>query len=84
MNEEKKNNHKPKKDSPLNKWAVFSGMAFQMAISIAGGVFLGIWLDKKVPNNYSAFTISCSLLGVFIALLQVYKTVKSLDNDKNT
>jgi len=84
MNEEKKNNTKPKKDSPLNNWAVFSGMAFQMAISIAGGVFLGIWLDKKIPNKFSAFTIGCSLLGVFIALYQVYKTLKSLDNDKNS
>ena len=73
---------KKKKEKPLNNWAVFTGIAFQMAVVITGGVLLGIWLDKKVENKYSAFTISCSLLGVFIALYQVYKTVKDLDNDK--
>jgi len=73
---------KKKKGKPLNNWAVFSGMAFQMAVVITGGVLLGIWLDKKFENKYSAFTISCSLLGVFIALYQVYKTIKDLDNDQ--
>lgn len=72
---------KKKKEKPLNNWAVFSGIAFQMAVVITGGVLLGIWLDTKFENKYSAFTISCSLLGVFIALYQVYKTVKGLDND---
>lgn len=70
-----------KKEKPLNNWAVFTGIAFQMAVVITGGVLLGIWLDTKYENKYSAFTISCSLLGVFIALYQVYKTVKDLDND---
>ncbi|MFD1284122.1 AtpZ/AtpI family protein [Mesonia ostreae] len=72
---------KKNKEKPLNNWAVFTGIAFQMAVVITGGVLLGIWLDTKFENKYSAFTISCSLLGVFIALYQVYKTVKDLDND---
>jgi len=54
-------------------------IAFQMGIIIAAGVFLGIWLDEKFPNKFSAYTISLSLLGVFIALYQVYRSVKNLD-----
>lgn len=52
-----------------------------MGITIAGGVFLGIWLDEKFPNKYSAYTISFSLLGVFIALWQVYRGVRDLNDD---
>jgi len=52
-----------------------------MGIIIAGGVFLGIWLDKKFPNEYSGFTIGISLLGVFIALYQVIRKVSQISKD---
>ena len=69
-----------KKDRP-NKYLQFVNIAFQMGIIIAAGVFLGIWLDEKFPNKYSAYTIAISLLGVFIALYQVYRSVKSMNED---
>ena len=52
-----------------------------MGLIIGGGVFLGIWLDKKYPNEYSGFTIGISLLGVFIALYQVIRKVSQLSKD---
>ena len=64
-----------------NKYLQFVNIAFQMGIIIAAGVFLGIWLDEKFPNKYSAYTIIISLLGVFIALYQVYRSVKDLNED---
>jgi len=70
----KKNQH--------NKYLGFVNIAFQMGISIAVGVFVGIWLDEKFPNKYSAYTISLSLLGVFVALYQVYRAVKNLNEDE--
>lgn len=69
------------KKDPLNKYLAFVNMGLQMGLIIGGGVFLGIWLDEKFPNKYSAFTISVSLLGVFIALYQVFRMVKDLDKD---
>lgn len=69
-----------KKDQ-RNKYLGFVNIALQMGIIIAAGVFLGIWLDEKFPNKYSAYTISLSLLGVFIALYQVYRSVKNLNED---
>ncbi|APG61459.1 hypothetical protein LPB144_10595 [Christiangramia salexigens] len=69
-----------KKGQP-NKYLSFVNIAFQMGIIIAAGVFIGIWLDEKFPNKYSAYTISLSLLGVFIALYQVYRSVKDLNED---
>ncbi|MDT0642150.1 AtpZ/AtpI family protein [Zunongwangia sp. F363] len=63
------------------KYLEFVNIAFQMGIIIAAGVFLGIWLDGKFPNKYSAFTIGVSLLGVFIALYQVYRGISNMSKD---
>ena len=70
------------KEDQRNKYLSLINVAFQMGIIIAAGVFLGIWLDEKCPNKFSAYTISLSLLGVFIALYQVYRSVKNLDKDE--
>ncbi len=70
------------KKDPRNKYLAFVNMALQMGILIAAGVFTGIWLDGKFANKYSAFTISLSLLGVFIALYQVFRAVKDLNEDE--
>lgn len=70
-----------KKDQ-RNKYLGFVNIAFQMGIVIAAGVFAGIWLDEEFPNKYSAYTISLSLLGVFVALYQVYRAVKNLNEDE--
>lgn len=71
------------KNNQRNKYLVFANVGFQMAIIIAGGVFLGIWLDEKFPNKFSAYTISISLLGVFIALFQVIRSVKNISKDED-
>lgn len=70
-----------KKDQ-RNKYLVFVNIAFQMGIIIAIGVFAGIWLDDQFPNKYSAYTISLSLLGVFISLYQVFRSIKNLNEDE--
>ncbi|MGY5851245.1 AtpZ/AtpI family protein [Salegentibacter sp. F14] len=69
-----------KKNQP-NKYLAYVNIAFQMGIIIAAGVFLGIWLDEKFPNKYSAFTISFALLGVFVALYQVFRGLKDLSDE---
>ncbi|TQD40786.1 AtpZ/AtpI family protein [Haloflavibacter putidus] len=77
MNKQKKENKKNKLNKPVKNWTVFTSIAIQMAVAIAGGVFLGIWLDEKFPNKYAAFTIIFSLLGVFVGLYQVYSNLKN-------
>lgn len=69
-----------KKEQP-SKYLIFVNIAVQMGIIIGAGVFLGIWLDKKFPNDFSGFTIGISLLGVFIALYQVIRQVSRLSQD---
>lgn len=72
---------KNKKNARPDKYLEFINIAYQMGIIIAGGVILGIWLDKKYPNKYSVFTIGFSLLGVFIALFQVTRRVIQMSKD---
>lgn len=72
---------KNKKNAPPDRYLEFVNIAIQMGLIIAAGVFLGIWLDKKYPNEYSAYTIGLSLLGVFIALYQVIRKVIQMSKD---
>ena len=66
----------PKK--PLNKYARFSGVAFQMAVTIFIGTYIGTKLDEKFPNENNIFTLVFSLIFVFAALYMVIKQVKNI------
>lgn len=69
----------PKK--PLNKFARFSGMAFQMGITIFIGVFIGQYLDNKYPNPNSIYTLLFSLLFIGASLYIIIKQAIKLGND---
>jgi len=53
-----------------------------MLVTIGLGVFAGVKLDEKYPNQYSAFTIICSLASIGIALYSVIKQVNKSSNQK--
>lgn len=67
------NQNKKQKRKSLNTWIEFTQIGIQMGVVITAGVLIGIWLDKKYPNNYQIFTIILSLFGVFAALYMVIK-----------
>lgn len=71
----------PKK--PFRNYVVFSGIAVQMGITIAIFTFIGIWLDKKINNEYSIFTVVFSLLGVVGSLYLTIKQVIGFSKEKN-
>jgi F0F1-type ATP synthase assembly protein I len=66
-----------KKSRKPNPWLYFTAIGFQMAVVIAGSVFLGIWLDKTYTDSSKIFTIILSLLGIFVALTQVIVSLKN-------
>lgn len=68
-------------DNGIRKWAVFSGIAIQMGVTIGLGAFVGVKLDEKYPNKYSAYTIIFSLLGVFISLYALIKQLQKLNKN---
>jgi len=74
---------KQNKDSRINSYAKFSGIAFQMAAIIGLGSFGGVKLDEYYPNKYSVFTIICSLVSIGIALYYVIKQVTGFSNKED-
>lgn len=73
-------NKKPEK--PLNLYIKFTSVAFQMIVVICVFSFFGLWLDKKFPNNYSAYTMIFSLIGVIASMYMIIKQVININKDK--
>ena len=67
----------PEKKSP-NKWMVLVTMPFQMGIIIYGFYYLGSWLGEKYASDL--YVKIFTLLGVFIAIYNVIRQVKQLNN----
>lgn len=67
---------KPKK--ALNTWVRFSAIGMQMGAIIAGGAWLGNYLDNRNQNETPVWTLVCTLSGVGIGLYLVIKEVIQL------
>ena len=52
----------------------YSGLAFQMLAIIGGGAWLGTWLDGRL-HTQPWLTIGLLLLGVFLAVFQVIRSL---------
>ncbi|MEB3016730.1 AtpZ/AtpI family protein [Capnocytophaga ochracea] len=74
--------HLQPKNNHLNKWITFSQIGLQMAITIAICSFFGVWLDGKFPNEYSLWTVVCSLFGVFGAMYSVIKKAQQMSDEE--
>ena len=68
---------KPNQKRQLNKYARYSGVAFQMIAIIVIGSFIGIKLDNAYPNKYELYTIICTLIAVTISMVYVIKQVNN-------
>ena len=71
---------KRKQSSKINNYARFTGIGFQMIAIIGLGSYGGVKLDEAYPNNYSIWTIVCSLASVGIAMYFVVKQVTDFSN----
>lgn len=74
-------NQKNSPKKPLNKYIQFTGIAFQIGVTIYLGSILGGWLDNKYPNNHQLYTKICTLVAVFVAIYSVIKQVSKLSKD---
>jgi ATP synthase protein I len=64
-----------------NQLLRFSGMAVQMGATIGAGAWGGSLLDAKYQTEKPLWTLSLSLLGVFISLYLFIKQAKKLSDD---
>lgn len=58
---------------PLNSYAKYSAMVFQMAVIIGGGCFAGYKLDEYYKPEKPVFTIILSLVSIALAMYVVLK-----------
>lgn len=63
--------------SPLKNFAIFSGMAIQMGLTIFLFAYGGRWLDEKYNEGRKLYLIILTLLGVFIAIYVVLRQLKN-------
>lgn len=64
------------------KWLGFVNIPFQMGIIIFVFYKLGIWLDKNYENPKVYFFKIFTLIGVFIALYNVYRQVSQMSKNQ--
>ena len=63
--------------SPLRNFAVFSGMALQMGLTIFLFAYAGRWLDDTYNEGKKLYLIILTLLGVAIAIYVVLLQLKN-------
>lgn len=71
----------PKK-KPLNKWLQLINIPIQMGVVIFLFSYLGNYLDEKYGNVNESNTKIFTLLGVFLALYNVYRQVNQLSKEE--
>ncbi|MFL0100691.1 AtpZ/AtpI family protein [Tenacibaculum maritimum] len=71
------------KRKPLSKYIRFTGIAFQIGITIYAGSLLGEWLDNKYPNENQLYTKICTLIAVFAAMFSVIRQVTKISQEND-
>lgn len=67
----------PGDNRPMSNYAKFSGLAFQMIVIIGGFAYAGYKIDESANHTTKWVTAAMSLLGVFISLFIVIRSVKN-------
>ena len=74
---ENEQKNKPGADKPLNSYAKYSALGFQMIAIIAMFAFIGYKIDASANHPTKWVTALLSLVGVFISLFIVIRSVKN-------
>lgn len=70
---------KNKERKALKNWAVFSGIGFQMALTIFLGNKLGVWLDGKFETTFLETTLT--LVAIFSSMFLIIYRVNRLNKE---
>ena len=70
-------NENDQKDKPLNSYAKYSAVGFQMIAIIGLFAFIGYKIDAATKHETQWVTALLSLIGVFISLYIVIRSVKN-------
>ena len=71
-----------KSKNSYNKWLALINIPIQMGIIIFASYKLGVWLDNTYPNNKIYYYKLITILGVFVALYNVYRQVNQINKNQ--
>jgi F0F1-type ATP synthase assembly protein I len=74
--------NKRNKKKQLNSYIRYSSLTTQMAAIIAAGTFFGNYLDQVNNTNSKTYTITLSLISIFLALYYVIKKIINQNEKK--
>jgi len=66
-----------------NKWIALINIPIQMGFIIFVFAYVGRWLDDAYPNPNRVYTKAITLVGVFLALYNVYRQVNELGKSED-
>jgi len=64
-----------------NKFLILTGVAIQMGVTIFLGAYFGKMLDEKYPSDKKWFTMSLTILAVFISLYNILNQLKKINKE---
>lgn len=70
------------KKKPLNKWLQLINIPIQMGVVIFLFAYFGQWLDERYENLNNPNSKIFTMIGVFLALYNVYRQVKQLGKEE--
>ena len=74
-------NSNPNKLKP-NKWLALINIPVQMGVLIFLFAYFGQWLDENHPNPKVYYLKILVIIGVFLALYNVYRQVNEINNNQ--
>ncbi|MFT6814573.1 MAG: ATP synthase protein I [Sphingobacteriales bacterium] len=66
------------KKKQIGNFAKYTGIGFQMLGIILTAVWIGTVCDEKFETNTPWFTVAFSLIGVFVSMYTVIKSLKNI------
>jgi hypothetical protein len=72
-------NPNPKK---TNKWLALINIPIQMGVIVFLSNKLGFWLDENYPNNKILYYKVVTMVGVFLAMYNVYRQVNEINKSE--
>ena len=67
----------PDRSGGPNNYVKFTGLAFQMIAIIGGFTYIGYKIDKANNHQTQWVTAMLALIGVFISIYTVFKSLKN-------
>ena len=66
--------------SVLAQLGYFGSLGLLFVLPVVGGAYLGAWLDRKMPDFSSSWTVSLIIVGVVVGAINVYLFIRNLED----